>query len=184
MILNALQSIPRKVLKFKKQRYIRKLVADGLKLGDNVSIVDDFFFDRAHCYLISIGDNTTIAPSVKLIAHDASTKKHLGYSKFGQINIGRNCFIGHSSIILPNVSIGDNSIIGSGSVVVKSIPEGSVAAGNPARVICSTEQYLAKVKKQKEGRRLFGAEYEISQLNHSKRQELLQESSDKIGYIV
>ena len=46
----------------------------GLKIGKNVEIIDTFFFDPSHCFLISIGDNCTICPNVRLIAHDASTK--------------------------------------------------------------------------------------------------------------
>ena len=51
------------------------------------------------------------------------------------VTIGDNCWIGGSVSILPGVSIGDNVTIGAGSVVVKDIPSGSVAAGNPAKVI-------------------------------------------------
>ena len=110
-------------------------MSKGLKLGKGVEIIDTFFFDPSHCYLISIGDNCTICPGVRLIAHDASTKKFLGYTKLGKIDIKENCFIGDSTIILPGVTIGPNSIIGAGSVVTKNIPPNVVAAGNPARVL-------------------------------------------------
>jgi len=116
-------------LKYKKNRYLNGLVDKGLILGKNVLIVDTFFFDPSHCYLITIGDNCTICPNVRLIAHDASTKNHLGYTKFGKITIGENCFIGDSTIVLPNVSIGPNSIVGAGSVVTKSVPPWTVVAG-------------------------------------------------------
>lgn len=85
-------------LKKKKESYLKKLIDRGLILGENVSIVDTFFFDPSHCFLISIGDNCTIAPRVRLIAHDASTKKFLGYTKIGRIDIGKNCFLGDSAI--------------------------------------------------------------------------------------
>lgn len=183
-MLSQLVNSLRKLKNLKKQRYIKELEADGLKLGKNVSIVDDFFFDRAHCYLISIGDNTTIAPSVKLIAHDASTKRYLGFSKFGQINIGKDCFIGHSSIVMPNVTIGDRSIIGSGSVVTKDIPPNSVAAGNPAKVICDIDEYLEKIKAQQAGQKVYGYDYHIHQLDAQKRDELLNASKNSMGFII
>jgi len=58
----------------KTRKYIDRLVENGLRLGKNVAIVDRFFLDPSHCFLISIGDNCTICPNVRLIAHDASTK--------------------------------------------------------------------------------------------------------------
>ena len=49
--------------------------------------------------------------------------------------IGDNVEIGVNVSIIGNISIGKNSIIGAGSVVVKDIPENSVVAGNPAKII-------------------------------------------------
>lgn len=68
------------------------------------------------------------------------------YDVLGKIRIGANCFIGTQTIILKNVTIGDNCIIGAGSVVSKSVPSGSVAAGVPARVIETVEEYYEKNK--------------------------------------
>ena len=110
----------------KTEKHIKNLKKKGLKLGNNVSIIDTFFFDPSHCFLISIEDNCTICPNVRLIAHDASTKKLLGYTKTGKIVIKKDCFIGDSAIVLPNVSIGPNTIIGAGSVVTKNINFGNV----------------------------------------------------------
>lgn len=51
------------------------------------------------------------------------------------VEIGDNCWIGGNTVILPGVHIGDNCVIGAGSVVTKDIPDWSVAAGNPCKVI-------------------------------------------------
>jgi maltose O-acetyltransferase len=110
------------IVKKRRQAYINRLIANGLTLGKNVDIIDTFFFDPSHCFLISIADNCTICPNVRLIAHDASTKKILGYTKIGKIDIKENCFIGDSALILPNVTIGPNTIIGAGAIVTKDIP--------------------------------------------------------------
>ena len=64
--------------------------------------------------------------------------------KVGQIRIGSDVFIGIRSILLPGSSVDDGSIIGAGSVVTGSIPPGVVAAGVPARVIMTREEYFAK----------------------------------------
>lgn len=51
------------------------------------------------------------------------------------VSIGDGCWIGEKVCILPGVTIGKKCIIGAGSVVIKSIPDYSIAAGNPAKVI-------------------------------------------------
>ena len=52
-----------------------------------------------------------------------------------QVTIGDNVWIGGNSVICPGVHVGSNVVIGAGSVVTKDIPDWSVAAGNPCRVI-------------------------------------------------
>ena len=170
--------------KIKKQRYLKGLLRKGLKLGNNVEIIDTFFFDPSHCYLISISDNCTICPGVRLIAHDASTKKFLGYTKLGKIIIKENCFIGDSTIILPGVTIGPNSIVGAGSLVTRDIPPNTVAAGNPAKVICSLDDYIKRMRNLAEGKKIFDESYFIEHLDDRKRKELLKSVRNSIGFIV
>ena len=168
----------------KKKKYIDKLVINGLKLGKNVEIIETFFFDPSHCFLISIGDNCTICPNVKLIAHDASTKRVLGYTKIAKIDIKENSFIGDSTIVLPAVVVGPNSIVGAGSVVTKDIPPNMVAAGNPARVICSVDEYIRKIGSLSKHKKIFSEDYFIENLDAAKRKELLESIGDSIGFIL
>src|SRR3712207_8603225 len=58
------------------------------------------------------------------LAHDASTKLHLGYTKIGEVHIGRRVFLGAGAVVLPDVRIGDEAIVGTGSVVRKDVPSG------------------------------------------------------------
>lgn len=102
-------------------------------------------------YLISFGNNVHIASGVKFINHDITCflfsyidkKKYNG--RVGEIIIGDNVFIGANSTVLYDVTIGNNVIIGAGSVVCSNIPEGTVAAGVPCRVIGSFEDYKHKI---------------------------------------
>ncbi|WP_223253171.1 DapH/DapD/GlmU-related protein [Arthrobacter sp. AFG7.2] len=51
------------------------------------------------------------------------------------VDIGRDVWIGASSVILGGIAIGQGSVVGAGSVVTRDIPEYSIVVGNPARVI-------------------------------------------------
>lgn len=82
----------------------------GVTIGNNCSFYN-VTIDGCFPHLIKIGNNVTITHS-SLIAHDASTKRELGYSRVGIISIGNNVFIGWGCIILGNTHIGNNVIIG------------------------------------------------------------------------
>lgn len=116
----------------------------GMKVGKNCHGLAASTIDYAHCWLIEIGDHVTFAPQVYLLAHDASTKRDLDYTKIAKIIIEDKAFIGARALIMPGVTIGKNSIVAAGSVVTKSVPEGFVVAGNPAKVISKTEDYIKK----------------------------------------
>ncbi len=168
----------------KRQRYIQMLQQRGLTLGRDVEIIDTFFFDPSHCFLISIGNRCTICPNVRLIAHDASTKKHLGYTKIGRIDILDNCFIGDSVIVLPNVTIGPDAVIGAGSVVTRDIQPGSIAAGNPARILGTLGDYLKRIEEIRSGKKVFSEDYFIENLDETKRREMVDSIGKTIGFIV
>lgn len=164
---------------------VEELKRRGMKIGENVFIAHNVDFDAAHCWLISIGDNTIIAPYTHILAHDASTLRFLGYGKIGKVTIGKNCFIGLGTIILPNVSIGDNVIVGAGSVITHDIESGVVVAGNPAKVIMSTQEYIEKHKDNmrkspvfpKKGWSFYGG------ITDENKKVMLEKLKSGIGYI-
>lgn len=59
-----------------------------------------------------------------------------GYYPDSAVRLKRGCWIGANSVILPGVTIGENSVVGAGSVVTRSVADGTVVAGCPARVLC------------------------------------------------
>lgn len=174
----------RSLERLKRKKYINNLIKKGLSIGKNVEIISDFFFDPSHCFLITIGNNCTICPNVRLIAHDASTKKYLGYTKIGKIIIEDNCFIGDSTIVLPNVRIGENSIIGAGSVVTRDIPKNKVATGSPAKILCDLQEFKNKTNEVFETQNVFNEEFLIDNINKERREIMLTRLQKKIGFIV
>ena len=120
------------------------LIQHGLRIGEKVDCFSWNGIDSVYPGLITIGNEVTITPGCRILAHDSSVGYLSRSTRVGVVEIGDHCFVGAGSIILPNVRIGDWSIVGAGSVVTKDIPPHCVAAGNPARILCSTEEFKDK----------------------------------------
>lgn len=87
---------------------------------------------------VSIGDDCFIGPNVSIYTacHSTDPAERNSRREWAEpVTIGDSVWIGGSVTILPGVHIGNNVTIGAGSVVTKDIPDGSVAVGNPCRVI-------------------------------------------------
>ncbi|WP_094603510.1 2,3,4,5-tetrahydropyridine-2,6-dicarboxylate N-acetyltransferase [Sporomusa silvacetica DSM 10669] len=161
------------------------LIKLGLRVGKNFSRQAHCMIDDSYCWLIQIGDNVTLAPRVHILAHDASTGHHIGLVRIGKVNIGNNVFIGAGSIILPNVSIGDNVIVGAGSVVTKDIAANVVAAGNPARIISSIDDFIQKNKALMKKRPWYGERYTLRRnVTREKKRQMILELEDEVGFII
>jgi maltose O-acetyltransferase len=147
----------------------------GVRIGEGTKIQNDVVIDYSHYWLIEIGKNVTMAPRVHILAHDASTKRELGYARLGYTQISDGVFIGANTIVLPNVKIGENSIVGAGSVVTKDVPANMVVVGNPARVICSTQEYYDKVRSKMNSQNTFDELYTIRKnVSDEKKQEMIK----------
>ena len=126
---------------------IRKYRKLGMKIGNNTHIFCNIVSSEP--YLISIGNDSTISTNVSLLTHDSSIgaigDRNVYSDLCGRIRIGDHCFIGNNSIIMYGVELGDRSIVAAGAVVTKSFPLGNVVlAGNPARVICKSDEFYSK----------------------------------------
>lgn len=162
------------------------LIASGLTVGKNFVRMVGTIIDPAHCHHIVIGDDVTLAPRVHILAHDASLKRHLGYARIGNVTIGNRVFVGAETVVMPGVSIGDDSIIGANSTVTRSIPPRVVAAGSPARVICTLDEYLERHRRLMAMRPVYGEEYSLrSNPSMAKRRRMRSDLSDGApGYII
>lgn len=142
----------------------------GVSIGENCVILSKKYMFGSEPYLIKIGDHVRINDGVKFITHDGSVFVLRKYEEFnldfkekrrenketetledidlfGSITIGNNVQIGENAMIMPNVSIGNNVIIGACAVVTRNVPDNSVVAGIPARVIESVDDFYEKHKK-------------------------------------
>lgn len=164
---------------------IEELIHRGLRVGKNLKRLNQVIIDDSHAWLITIGDDVTLAPRVHILAHDASTKTHLGYTKIGCVTIGDRVFVGAESVILPGVAIGNDVIIGANSTVTRDIPDGMVVAGSPAKIICTIEEYLNKERECMKTVPVYGEEYTMrgnitKEMRERQRREVL---NAKGGYV-
>ncbi|WP_349666711.1 acyltransferase [Lacrimispora sp.] len=161
---------------------LNQLKKDGLVVGKNFSAMEGVIIDPGHCWLIEIGNNVTLAPRSHILAHDASMKKHIGYTKIGGVKIGDNVFIGAGSIVLPNVVISDNTIIGAGSVISHSLDSG-VYAGNPCKKIYEYDEWIEKIKVQMSTKPCYDESYKIGNISKAKKDQMKNEIKD-YAYII
>lgn len=102
----------------------------GMDIGNNVKISRNAILDRSrNPQGIHIGDNSMITGYVIMLAHDHCR------NILTDTYLGKNCFVGGGTIILPGIKIGNHVVIGAGSVVTKDIPDNCIVAGNPAQII-------------------------------------------------
>ena len=126
-------------------------IEEGLNCGKGCVISSGTSFG-SEPFLITLHDNVRLSSNVSLITHDGSVHTIVSNEKYrrqsvhayGKIEIDDNTFIGANVTVLPNVYIGKNCIIGAGAVVTRSIPDNSIAAGVPARVIGNTWDFAEK----------------------------------------
>lgn len=105
--------------------------------------VGDHFFANYNCTIldvakVKIGNNVMLAPNVAIYTagHPLHPEARNSAYEYGiSVTIGNNVWLGGNVVITPGVAIGDNVVIGAGSVVTKDIPDNTIAAGNPCRVI-------------------------------------------------
>ena len=110
--------------------------------GYNIEIGENFYAN-VNCVILDgaavrFGDNVFIAPDCGFYTagHPFDVEqRNKGLEYAHPITVGNNVWIGAKVCVLPGVTIGDNCVIGAGSIVTRDIPAGSLAVGNPCRVI-------------------------------------------------
>lgn len=133
----------------------------GVQVGQDCRILSHLFGSEP--WLVSIGNRVTLSSGVRILTHDGTGWLFRGATgrrfRYAKVSIGDDVFVGIGSIIMPGVRIGDNCVVGAGSVVTRSVPNGMVVAGNPARVLTTFDSLAARAENWPSQRDLDGYEY-------------------------
>lgn len=135
----------------------KQTLPPGIVIGKNVHIGDCSRFDWSHGRHITICDNVTIAPGVRILCHDASSNRHIGATWVAPVTVCERAFIGAEAVLMPGVTIGEDSIVATGAVVTRNVAPGSIVAGVPAKQIGLVSELNARRKADIETFPIFSA---------------------------
>ena len=123
----------------------------GAKIGHKVRLLGAI--DGLNPHLVSIGDYAVLGVNAVLLAH-CPIKGAL------PVSLGAYSYVGYGALILPGVSIGVCSVIGAGAVVTRSVPDATIVAGNPARVLRQlTDAEQARLVEAMHSGKYFGRDF-------------------------
>ena len=128
---------------FHTEKWARKL---GVKVGFNTTISSSVVLS-SEPYLISIGNHVQVTSGVTFFNHgggNVARRQYPAFDCFGKIVVEDWAYIGSHSLILPGVTIGEGALVAAGSVVTKSVAPKTVVGGNPAKYICTVDEYIEK----------------------------------------
>lgn len=129
---------------YSPEKYARHI---GVNIGKNCLISTRNWSSEP--YLITIGNHVQVTHGVSIHTHgggNAIRKTHPNFDVFGKVVIEDWAYIGAHSQIMPGVTIGEGALVAAGSVVTKSVPPHTAVGGNPARYICTVEEYYERNK--------------------------------------
>lgn len=104
-------------------------------IGEDLIVIDELGDPTTK---LTIGERVAISPRVTLVLHSAPNesriRKYIREQK-GTIVIHDDAWIGTGAVIMPNIEVGEGSVVGSNAVVTKNVPDYTVVAGIPAKII-------------------------------------------------
>ncbi|QGP78210.1 acyltransferase [Sphingobium sp. CAP-1] len=126
--LNQLMNVQRGVMKLRIHLLNRFW---GMSIDPTVRISMSAKLDKTNPRGLHIAERSYVAFGATILCHDMTRGLYM------DTHIGRYCFIGARSLIMPGVTIGDECIVAAGAVVTRDVPARSIVAGNPATIIRS-----------------------------------------------
>ena len=124
----------------------------GIEIHPKAKIGENLFIDHGMGVVIGetseIGNNVTIYHMVTLGGISPSIESNEQRNVKRHPTLMDNVVVGSGAQILGPVVVGKNAKVGANAVVTKDVPDGVVVVGNPAKVLCSVDEYIAKLEKK------------------------------------
>ena len=117
----------------------------GVTIGKNCLIATRNWSSEP--YLITIGNHVQVTENVYFHTHGGGNvvrRSIPDFDCFGKIKIEDWAYIGSGSHILPGVTIGEGALVAAGSIVTKSVPANTIVGGNPAKILCTVDEYISR----------------------------------------
>lgn len=127
--------------------------ARGVTIGEKVRLLGHI--DSVNPHLVTVGDYAVLGAHSALLTHCPIKGPQ-------PVSVGAYSYLAYGALILPGVSIGAHCIVGAGAVVTRSVPDESIVAGNPARVLRKlTAEEKARIVEIMHSGRYFGQEIAV-----------------------
>lgn len=114
----------------------------GCKVGKNVSIGLDVYYDVGNAKLITIEDDVWIASRALLLCHRRDMKVYCANERYkdlpyilAPVTLRKGCCVSMGAMIMPGVTVGEGAVVGAGAIVTKDVPSWTVVTGNPAKIL-------------------------------------------------
>lgn len=114
----------------------------GCKMGKNISIGMDVYYDVGNAHLIIIEDDVWIATRSLILCHRRDMKEYYAEERYkdlpyilAPVVLKKGCCISMGAMIMPGVTVGEGAVVGAGALVTKDVPAWSVVAGCPAKIL-------------------------------------------------
>ena len=110
------------------------VIGEDVYIGEDLIIIDELD-DKAR---VRIGNRVAVAERVTLVVSSTPNRSRIrSFVKcvHGSVEIGDDAWLGTGCIVLPDVRIGRGAVVGAGSVVTKNVPDFTIVAGVPAKLI-------------------------------------------------
>lgn len=155
----------------------------GVEVGEQCHIAKDAHFS-SEPYLIKIGSYVAVTQGAMIHTHGGgriARRSIPDFDIFGRVTICDYAYIGSGAQLMPGVTIGEGSLVAAGSIVTKSVPAGVVVAGNPAKFVCTVEEYIERNKKYNLGTKGLSFEEKKKVLLSTDEDKFIKKSCIKIN---